>query len=313
LGVRVSDRTLTPNNSKKIFEVWCFLMAHTAIPFKRSFFKLLVLASCFATTLIFLDRGNFSASANDKESLDAGFRQMYNLNFPAAHAIFENWKQLHPSDPLGPAANAAAYLFGEFERLHILEIELFTDNDRLKKLKKPLPDPEIKAAFQSEIEKAHQMASEALTISSEDTNALFARVLCDGLRGNYAGLIEKNNGDALDYLKSSRSAAEKLLDIDPAYYDAYLAIGIENYILGLRSAPVRWFLKLSGAKTNKNEGLAKLQITAEKGHFMAPYARLLLAIAAIRDGDRKTARTLLADLVRQFPQNNLYRMELARL
>src|SRR5262245_29353363 len=288
-------------------------MFQIAIPSKRSFLQLLVLASCFAVVLIFSYHGNFSAAASDVDSLDAGFRQMYNLNFPAAHEIFENWKELHPSDPLGPAANAAAYLFGEFERLHILEIELFTDNDRMKKLRKAAPDPAVKAAFDSEIAKASQIGSEALTASSEDTNALFARVLCDGLIGNYAALIEKNNGDALNYLKSSRLAAEKLLDIDPAYYDAYLAIGIENYILGLRSAPVRWLLKISGAQTDKNEGLAKLRITAEKGHFMAPYARLLLAIAAIRDGDRKTARSLLAELVREFPQNNLYRLELARL
>ena len=288
-------------------------MFHISIPSNRSFFKLFVLVSCCAIVLIVVHRGNSSAFPSNVNSLDAGFRQMYNLNFQAAHKIFENWKEQHPSDPLGPAANAAAYLFGEFERLHILELELFTDNDRMKKLKKSLPDPTIKAAFQSEITRAHKMASEALDVSSEDTNALFARVLCDGLTGNYAALIEKDNGDALGYLKSSRSAAEKLLDIDPAYYDAYLAIGIENYILGLRSAPVRWFLKMSGAKTNKNEGIAKLQITAEKGHFMAPYARLLLAIAAIRDGDRKTAKNLLGGLVREFPQNNLYRIELARL
>jgi hypothetical protein len=288
-------------------------MFHISIPSNRSFFKLFVLASCCAIVLILMPRGNSSAFASNVDSLDAGFRQMYNLNFQAAHEIFENWKEQHPSDPLGPAANAAAYLFGEFERLHILELELFTDNDRIKKLKKSLPDPAIKAAFQSEITRSHQIASEALDVSSEDTNALFARVLCDGLIGNYAALIEKDNGHALTYLKSSRSAAEKLLDIDSTYYDAYLAIGIENYILGLRSAPVRWFLKMSGAETDKNEGIAKLQITAEKGHFMAPYARLLLAIAAIRDGDRKTARNLLGELVREFPENNLYRIELARL
>ena len=283
------------------------------IPSKRCFFIILVFASSLALLLISMQHESSSWAAGDVESLDAGFREMYNLNFEGAHKIFENWKEQYPSDPLGPAANAAAYLFGEFERLHILEIELFTDNDRLKKLQKQVPDPAIKAAFQSEVEKAHQIASDALNVSSEDTNALFARVLCDGLTGNYAALVDKNNSSALDYLKSSRSAAEKLLNIDPTYYDANLAIGIENYILGLRSAPVRFILRISGAKTNKTEGLAKLQITAEKGHFMAPYARLLLAIAAIRDGDRKTARSLLGDLAREFPNNNLYRIELARL
>jgi hypothetical protein len=114
-------------------------------------------------------------------------------------------------------------------------------------------------------------------------------------------------------LKSSRSAAEKLIAIDPEYNDAYLAFGIENYVLGLRSAPSRWVLRLTGAQTNKEKGIQNLRITAEKGRYLAPYARLLLAIACLRDQDRNTAKKLLADLVRDFPQNRRYQSELARL
>src|SRR5262249_52646990 len=147
----------------------------------------------------------------------------------------------------------------------------------------------------------------------DDCDALFARTLTDGLRGNYAALVERQNGAGLDFLKSSRMLAEKLIAIDPTYYDAYLAIGIENYVLGLRSAPTRWVLRLSGAQTNKNKGTEDLKITAEKGRYLGPYARLLLTIAALRDRDRNTAKKLLADLAKEFPENHLYRVELARL
>jgi len=117
----------------------------------------------------------------------------------------------------------------------------------------------------------------------------------------------------LDLLKSSRSVAEKLIAIDPEFNDAYLAIGIENYVLGLRSAPTRWVLRLSGAETDRNKGIADLKITAEKGRYLAPYAQILLTIAAFRDHDVAAARSLLSELVREFPQNQLYRTELARL
>ena len=72
-------------------------------------------------------------------------------------------------------------------------------------------------------------------------------------------------------------------------------------------------LRMSGAQANKSEGIAKIKITAEKGHYLAPYARILLAIAAVRDKDSRTARELLSGLVQEFPQNHLYRSELARL
>jgi hypothetical protein len=247
------------------------------------------------------------------DSLDAGFRHMYNLNFHAAHKIFENWQELHPDDPLGAASNAAAYLFSEFDRMHILEFQLFADTDRLKDRLKLGPNSQIRAAFESEAAKAERIAEEILAQMPNATNALFAQVLVNGLRGDYAALIEKKNGDGLDYLKASRSIAQKLIDIDPTYYDAYLAIGLENYVAGLRSAPVRWFLRMSGTQTNKNDGIAKLKITAEKGQYLGPYARILLAIAAIRDKNPRTARELLMGLVHEFPQNRLYRSELAAL
>jgi len=83
--------------------------------------------------------------------------------------------------------------------------------------------------------------------------------------------------------------------------------------LGLNPAPIRWILHIGGAQTDKVEGLEKLRITAEKGHYFAPFARLLLAVAALRDKDRNTASDLLSALSREFPGNDLYRKELARL
>ena len=52
------------------------------------------------------------ATAPDPVSLETGFRQMYNLDFDGAHQTFATWEGAHPEDPLGPASNAAAYLFG---------------------------------------------------------------------------------------------------------------------------------------------------------------------------------------------------------
>jgi hypothetical protein len=245
--------------------------------------------------------------------LDLGYRQMYNLDFDGAHKTFQGWEQTHPEDPLGPVSNAAAYLFSEFDRLHVLEVDLFTDNQKFEKRQKPVPDPAVRAAFDGQLSKAEHLATETLSRSPQDANAMFAQVLVNGLRGDYLSLIEKRNLAGLGYMKTGRGLAEKLLAVHPGYYDAYLAVGIENYILGINAAPVRWLLRLSGAQTDKEEGITKLRLTAEKGHYLAPFARLLLAVAALRDNDRGTARTILASLSQEFPSNMLYQKELARI
>jgi hypothetical protein len=253
------------------------------------------------------------AYADEQNYLDLGFRDMYNLAFSEAHKDFATWIQKHPDDPMGPAADAAAYLFSEFDRLGILDSELFADNQRFEHRQRPTPDSTIKAAFLGRLNAADKMADERLKTTPHDAHLLFTKTLVNGLRSDYQGLIEKSDLSALVYSKRAGELAKQTLAADPGLYDAYVGVGVENYILGLKPAPVRWVLNMAGAETNKQEGLRELQLTAEKGSYLAPFARLLLAVAAIRDKQISRARELLAGLSQQFPGNTLYARELARL
>jgi hypothetical protein len=254
-----------------------------------------------------------SAATTSQPLLESGYRDMYNLNFPHAHSSFTEYERTYPHDPLGHVSNAAAYLFSEFDRLRVLEFDLFTADSRFESRPQNSADPAIKNSFDEELAVSDRIAQEQLARSPNDTNALFALILASGLRADYASLIEKKNLASLSYMKSSRGLAERLLKLDPTCYDAYLAVGVENYLLGINAAPVRWFLRISGAQTDKQQGIEKLKLTAAKGRYLAPFARLLLAVAAMRDEDSNTAKSLLQGLSTEFPQNSLYKKELARI
>ncbi|MGA2962164.1 MAG: hypothetical protein ABSD96_10870 [Candidatus Korobacteraceae bacterium] len=238
---------------------------------------------------------------------------MYNLDFGAAHNVFRAWQTSHPQDPLGFVSDAASYLFSEFDRLHVLQTALFTNDRRFEERSKLPPDPAARAAFNESLSKADQLVAQILAQSPQDHNAMLSQVLANGLRGDYAALIEKRDLASLGYMKNSRQIAERLVAVDPTCYDAYLAVGVENYLLSQNPAPVRWILRLSGAQTDKAEGINHLRMAAEKGHYLGPFARLLLAVAALRDKDRATARALLAGLSQEFPGNHLYSEELAKI
>jgi hypothetical protein len=246
-------------------------------------------------------------------SMEDGYRQMYNLDFEGAHRTFEQWQREHPADPLGPVSDAAAYLFGEFDRLHILQSQFFVDDDSFRGMKKPAADPVVKQRFERDLAKGRQLADDILRRSPGDKDATFASVLRMGLRADYLSLIEDRNLQALSEMKTGRALAEKLLAMDPHYYDAYLAVGVENYMLSLKPAPARWVLRLTGARTDKEEGIQKLTLTAQNGHYLQPFARLLLAVANLRDKNVEAARQLLGGLAREFPHNHLYAQELAKL
>ena len=245
--------------------------------------------------------------------LETGFLQMYNLQFDEAHKTFAEAQKQHPDDPMVPVSDAAAYLFAEFDRLHVLESELFVNDDAYTNRAKQEPDPKVKQAFDAQIQRSAALANVALAKNPNDRNALFAKVMQLGLLGDYTALIEKRDLKGLSYIKDGRNIAENLLQADPTCFDAYIAVGVENYLLSLKPAPLRWVLRITGAQTDKETGLQKLRITASKGHYLMPYARMLLAVAALRDHQTDQARSLLEGLSREFPHNRLYASELAKL
>jgi hypothetical protein len=246
-------------------------------------------------------------------AVESGFRQMYNLDFDEAHKTFGAWERDHPQDPMGAVSNAAAYLFAEFDRLNILHSEFFVEDSMFRRRPKLTADPAVRKAFDAELEKSLELADAALARAPRDTDALFVKIMALGLRADFVALIDRHYLDSLNVMKSSRSTAEQLLAIEPNYYDAYLAVGVENYMLSLKPAPIRWFLQMNGAETDRDRGIQNLRLTAEKGHYLCAYARLLLAVAALRNKDKAQAREILSKLATEFPRNRLYSEELARL
>jgi hypothetical protein len=256
----------------------------------------------------------FAADASvPSRDLYGGWLKMYDLRFDDAHQVFAEWKQGHSTDALGPASDAAAYLFSELARLGVLESELFVEDARYQSRAKPRSDPQMKSNFDREIQRADRLADMALQAAPGDGNALFAKALTFGLRADFASLIEKQDLAALRYTKQGRPFADRLTAADPKAYDAYLGLGVENYLLSLKAAPVRAFLWLTGSQVDREKGLQELRLTAQHGHYLEPFAKLLLAVAALRDSNRALARDLLSELHNRFPNNPLYLRELNRL
>jgi hypothetical protein len=253
------------------------------------------------------------AAMNYPAALDQGYRDLYNLDFAGAHTVFQQYMAAHPADPLPVASDAAAYLFGEFDRLHIIDVELFADQSRFDNRSRLVPDPAVRRAFDERTAKAKQLANAALARDPRDVAALYVKACLNGMNSDYALMIEKRDLTALSYSKRSSALSRQVLAADPTMYDAHLASGVENYMLSLKPAPLRFFLGLTGSATNKDEGIRLLRLTAAKGHYLAPFARMMLAVAALRDNHPQEAKSILVALSKEYPRNSLYQREIARI
>ena len=255
----------------------------------------------------------WGADSQPRSILDEGYKQLYNLDFPSAHRTFATWQKEHPEDPMGPVSEASAYLFEELERLRILDSELFVEDKNYFNFKKPVVNPTIRQKFDAALAVADRMAKNNLTAGKYEESSLLALVLRAGLRSNFFALLERRQVAALEEVKESRKLADDLLKKYPNCFDGHFAMGIENYLLSQKAAPVRWVLRVAGAQTDKSTGLAQLHLVGDKGRYLAPFSRLLLAVAALRDKNKPEAMRLLEMLTREYPQNRLYREELKKL
>jgi hypothetical protein len=245
--------------------------------------------------------------------LDRGYSGLYNLDFPGAQQDFAAWQQLHPDDPMGPVSEAAGYLFAEFNRLGVLEGQFYENNEAFADRPKLKPDPELRQHFIAAIGRAENLSHARLAKDPKDRDALFALTLASGLQADYAALIEKRNMASLHFTREASNSAQQLLAICHDCYDALLATGFSKYIIGSMAAPMRWILRMGGLPGDKQGGIADLETTAEHGHYLAPFARILLAIAYAREKDNPRALQLLTGLHHEFPANTLFPREIAHL
>ena len=137
-----------------------------------------------------------------------------------------------------------------------------------------------------------------------DPRALLALSLTNGLRGDDMGLFTKKDLKALSYIKSATTYGEKLLVIAPDSYDAYVATGLGKYIIGRKSAPVRWVLRMGGYKGDELEGVKELALAADHARYLAPFARILVAFEDVRRNNTTEARKRLEDSASAVPQQS---------
>ncbi len=254
-----------------------------------------------------------SVRANEVETtLDVSFRSMYNLQFDEALRSVETAKNMDRSDPLPWVAQVCAIVFREFDRLRILRSDLFASNEAFNARAAYSWIPANKEEFEAAAAGGEKIAKDRLTRNKSDVKALFALSLITGLRGDAAAMITKQNLTALSYLKTATGYSDKLLTISPGYYDAYVGTGLGKYIIGQKAAPVRWILRIGGIKGDQEQGLKELELAADRGRFLKPFALIVLAFDDLRHKNNKAARKKLELLHEQFPGNLLFTEELAK-
>jgi hypothetical protein len=153
------------------------------------------------------------------------------------------------------------------------------------------PDPELRAAFFTADKQAQDLAQLRLKTNPDDTNALFAMTLSVGMQADCASLIDKHQLESLKMIGDANQYAKKLLVVAPGAADAYLGLGTANYVIGSLPGLKKFLLGFAGIHGDKKVGIQQLEIAADHGHYLRPFAKILRALAALCEKKPEVART----------------------
>lgn len=245
--------------------------------------------------------------------LDSGFRHLYELHFDDGRSEFLQYQKLHPEDPLGKAAEAASYLFEQFNTKGVLTSYFFLNDSKFLNGIDGNPNDNRNQSFLDSNHVARDMAKQRLAKFPKDPKGLLVLTMTDGMEADYDAIIEKKQMASLGLIRQAEAEARDLLVIDPNAQDAYVALGAGNYIIGSLPVYKRMFLSIGGIHGDRQRGMEELQSAATNGHYLQPFAKILLALASERERRHDRARSLLTELATEFPGNPLFARELALL
>jgi hypothetical protein len=247
-------------------------------------------------------------------SLDDAFQNLYNFNFAATHQVLDQYIALHPEDPMPYAVRAATYLFFELDRLGILESEFLIDDKRIaKKDSPPTPDAAVRAQLILALDTTQARANAVLARDPNDRAALLALVIAQGVTVDYMAFVEKHQFRSLSPAERSNSYAQRLLRLDPKFYDAYLTAGLSEYMVGSLPFFIRWFVHFDNVDGDKAKGVRCLELVSREGRYLKAFAQILLGIIDLREKRPHDAQKLLVDLSQKYPANPLFKKELRKL
>lgn len=256
------------------------------------------------------DAGPAAATLQPVPELDAAFHMMYELRFAEARGRIAAWQKDHPDDPFGHAALAATYLFEEFYRQGVFTSAFFLDDKKFLGGIDGRPDEERRRRFLDAIHRAQDLAARRLAANPRDTEALLAHTISSGMLCDYTSLIEKRHWPALKFVREAEDYSKRLLAVEPGMLDAYVALGTANYIIGSLPGYKQFFLSIGGIRGDRARGMSQLQQAVTGGHYLQPFAKIMLALVSLREKDPGRARLLLQDLARDFPTNPVFQKEL---
>jgi hypothetical protein len=258
--------------------------------------------------------GEAEVAAQYDRLRDEGNRAVYNLDYSGAKEKFLKMTEILPDRPAAYVYLANNLWLETLNKSRRLSTSLYSGTSfYIQKSESDSPDKERDREFDRLITRAMTLSAAALQTNAADAEALYYQASALGLRAGYTATVGRSFRRAIGDANKSIQMENKVLKLDPGYYDAYLSIGLYEYVVD--SLPFAWrvLARLAGLKGSKDRGIQELESVVQHGKYASDDARVLLIGLYTRERKPERALEILDYLAKKYEQNYLFGVERGRL
>ena len=249
----------------------------------------------------------------------AGYAANYNLDYVTARAKFEEIRKRWPSHPAGDLYVANIIWLEHLYKLRRLQTGLYQNESFYAGFEGSQEDGEKGDSVEAKVDRDFRalMAAaktKALTLVNANRNDPYAKYYLGSIysiMAAYEASTARKFWSALRNGSKGIEAHQQVLKLKPDYYDAYLSVGLYDYVIGNLPFPVKALIAMGGVRGNKERGIKQLNSIIEQNADNADDARVMLIGIYQNENKSEAALAILKDFTSRYPNNFLFRLELA--
>jgi predicted Zn-dependent protease len=255
----------------------------------------------------------FDAAEFDRLRVE-GNDALYNLDYQSARASFVRMTKMAPDHPAGYVNLANNLWLETLNASRRLSTSVYSSGSfYAQDAEEDEVNRKREREFNDLVRQALAVSKARLDKNPQDVEALYYNAAAQGLRAGYSVSVKRSFRKAIGDANGSVKIQKRVIKIDPNYTDAYLSIGLYEYVID--SLPFFWrtLARLAGLSGSKTRGIELLEKVVAKGKYASDDARVLLIGIYGREGKPDRALELISHLANKYPRNYLFGVERAAM
>lgn len=204
---------------------------------------------------------------NIHQLITEGINSVFEIDFPAALSKFQEAKKQAPNDLRGPFFESTVYFWKC----------LFSKNRNDYEQYLTLSDVLIKKC-------------EDVTDKNEnDLDAQFYKGWSYTMKAVAEYMMDRKMLAAASDAKDGNKSLQYVVEKNPNYYDAYMGLGIFNYMTSMIPRKLQWLTGILGFSGDRETGRKQLEMASEKGLYTNTEAKFYLTLLSWREENYTSA------------------------